>query len=140
MKSLKARRRRVMDKIKRGFYKTKIQETMARNSLYRGELKQKATPAEILFEEWLKEQNIRYMFQKGFLKPFHRIVDFYIPKTRTIIEIDGGYHSYIEDKDNKKDLIWSKKGYKTIRIRNEEVYNNNFKLDLDILSLLSNFK
>ena len=64
------------------------------------------------------------MFQKGFLKPFHRIVDFYLPQYRLIIEIDGGYHNDTKDKDDIKGKVWGR--FKTLRILNEDVYNSNF--------------
>lgn len=61
----------------------------------------------------------RYIFQKGFLKPFHRIVDFYLPKKKTIVEVDGGYHKHTRERDALKDKLWlEQRGMKTIRIPN----------------------
>ncbi len=90
-----------------------------RNSRYLKELRKKATKSELKAKEWLEKNDIHFIFQKGFLKPFHRIVDFYIPGKKIIIEIDGGYHVNTKDFDRKKDVTWAKKGYRTIRISNE---------------------
>ena len=61
------------------------------------------TPSERLFEQILKKNNIRYMKQKGFIaKGFSCIVDFYLPKWKCCIEIDGGYHNTPEQKQKDK--------------------------------------
>ncbi len=52
---------------------TKLQ---SRNSKFRLELINRITPTEKIVKDWLEENKIRFMFQKGFLKPFSRIVDF----------------------------------------------------------------
>lgn len=94
------------------------------NFKYRNELLNKLTPAELLVEDWLIKNNIKYLKQKGFLIPFHRIVDFYIPRKKIIIEVDGDYHKLIKNKDALKDFLWLKKrGMKTIRLMNDEVFS-----------------
>lgn len=106
-----------------------FKQSQARNAKYIVELRKKATRQELKVKEYLDSQNIRAMFQKGFLKPFHRIVDFYIPKHRLIIEIDGGYHKDCVDKDLIKDLVWGR--FKTLRITNEQVDDGSYKKILD---------
>lgn len=96
------------------------------NSKYRIKLKNKATTEELIFKNFLEKKQIKFIFQKGFLSPFHRIVDFYIKKYRLIIEIDGGYHNNIKYKDNIKDKIWKDKKFKTLRILNEQINNGSF--------------
>lgn len=89
--------------------------------------KHKAMKTELRFKEWLDENKIYYKFQKGFLIPFHRIVDFYIPNHGLIIEIDGGYHNDIKEKDSYKDDTWAEeRGMRTIRILNKDVWNGDF--------------
>jgi very-short-patch-repair endonuclease len=95
-----------------------------RNFIFRKQLTEKATSQELIFKEYLEQKNIYFKFQKGFLKPFHRIVDFYLPKLRMIVEIDGGYHKGIIMKDEYKDKIWSR--FRTLRILNEDVDNGNY--------------
>jgi len=54
------------------------------------------------------------------------IVDFYCPKTKLIVELDGGQH-YNED-ENKKDRIrdyyMKKLGIKILRLSDREVFEN----------------
>ena len=107
-------------------------EKQQRNSRYRLELKKKATKEELIVKEYLESKKIKFIFQKGFLSPFHRIVDFYIKKGRIILEIDGGYHNNIKQKDYYKDLIWTKLKFHTIRIDNEDVINGSYKKIIDL--------
>ena len=100
-------------------------DTQRRNFIYRLELKKKATKQELIFKSYLEELGIKFMFQKGFLKPFHRIVDFYIKKYHLIVEIDGGYHGNIPDKDSYKDEVWGR--FRTLRILNDQVDNATYK-------------
>lgn len=94
------------------------------NFKYIEKLKSKPTEAEKSVMILLEQIGERYIFQKGFLKPFHRIVDFYIPKKKIIIEVDGGYHKDTREKDFLKDKLWlEKRGMKTIRITNEQILN-----------------
>jgi very-short-patch-repair endonuclease len=104
-------------------YKYKLLQR--RNNKYRNELKNKATKQELIFKNYLEEKRIKFIFQKGFLKPFHRIVDFYIKRYRLIVEIDGGYHKDIAEKDKYKDKTWRR--FKTLRILNEQVDNGTYK-------------
>ena len=101
-----------------------FKQSQVRNAKYIVELRKKATRQELIVKDYLDTQGIRAMFQKGFLKPFHRIVDFYIPKHRLIIEIDGGYHKDCVDKDLIKDMAWRR--FKTIRITNEQVDDGRY--------------
>lgn len=99
----------------------------SRNSKYREELKKNATKEEIIFKKFLEKEKIKFIFQKGFLKPYHRICDFYIKKYRLIVEIDGGYHqsASVIYKDKVKDQVWSR--FRTLRLTNEEINNGLFK-------------
>lgn len=101
--------------------------TQSRNSKYRLQLKKKATKQELIFKEYLGELGIKFIFQKGFLKPFHRIADFYIKKYRLIVEIDGPYHQDTVEKDFYKDEVWRKLRFRTLRILNEQVDNGTYR-------------
>lgn len=96
------------------------------NSKYRIQLIQKATKQELEFKKYLEELGVKFNFQKGFLLPYHRICDFYIKKFRLIVEIDGGYHTLIKEKDAKKDLDWAR--FNTLRILNSEVDSGEYKV------------
>ena len=122
------RRNRIKKRLEKGYYKDKLSYTMAKNSVYCKELKKKPTRAELIVFDYLKEEGIKFKFQKGFVKPFHRIVDFYLTGHKVILEVDGGYHNSIKEKDEYKDKLWlDKRGLKTIRITNEQVYNNEYQ-------------
>lgn len=98
-----------------------------RNNKFVQELRKKATPAEVILGKWLLDNQVYFIFQKGFFKPFHRIVDFYLPR-RGIIEVDGGYHLNTKDKDNNKDYLWSTVRYlPTLRLLNEQVLDGSFE-------------
>jgi len=102
-----------------------------RNSRFAKELRKEATKAEVLLGNYLMEKKVYFIFQKGFLVPFHRIVDFYLPVRSVIVEVDGGYHINTRKKDNYKDTRWRKERYLvSVRLTNEEVYKGDFsKLD-----------
>jgi ATP-dependent DNA helicase RecG len=122
-------------------YRTKLNKRVQRNkyqchegyvsaisTIYRKELTQKATEAELVVKQFLEDWGVRHQFQKTFIKPFHRIADFYIPKKKIIIEVDGGYHQTTQRKDKIKDELWEKRrGCRTIRITNEQVFSGDFQ-------------
>ena len=91
-----------------------------------------ATKAEHRFKELLDKLEIPYRFQKGFLTrdpktgaERFRIVDFYIPKLSTGIEIDGGYHFTKEtitlDEYRTLELQNAKRKLILLRFTNDEV-------------------
>lgn len=129
------RLKRLEKRIKEGKYTNAFRLYQAKNSLYRMKLKNMPTKSEVIFKKYLIENKVVFMFQKGFLNPFHRIVDFYIPNGQIIIEIDGGYHKETVEKDANKDKIWGKMGYTTIRITNDEVNSGVFVNRWDVKSL-----
>ena len=54
------------------------------------------------------------------------IVDFYCPKAKLIIEVDGGQH-YIDEgleKNKERDIYMKDKGMKVLRFSDREVFNN----------------
>lgn len=90
-----------------------------------------ATQSEIEFKKILDENNIYYMFQKAFIQGNNYvIVDFYLPKLKLCIEIDGGYHDTEKQqkRDKNKDYYLTKqRNFKVLRIKNEDVINFNIK-------------
>lgn len=62
------------------------------------------------------------------------IADFYDPKTKTVIEIDGEYHSSTEQR--KKDDIRNRKmldkGYAIVRVKNKDILKYKFPPQLGI--------
>lgn len=88
-------------------------------------LREKATPSELLFKTKLDSLKIKYIFQKSFIVGNNYcIVDFYLPKPyKTCIEIDGEYHSTPTQikRDFNRDVYLRSRGFKVIRIPNDEV-------------------
>ena len=60
-------------------------------------------------------------------KPIGRfVVDFYCPKAKLVIELDGGQH-YTEDvrtKDEARDRYMMSQGLKTLRFSDNEIFQN----------------
>ena len=104
--------------------KQELKELQNRNTKFRKELIEKATSQELIFKAYLERCKINFRFQKGFFFPYHRICDFYIKKYRLIIEIDGGYHLNIKEKDDHKDKVW--KRFRTLRILNTQIDDGSY--------------
>ncbi len=63
------------------------------------------------------------------------IVDFYIAKTKTVIEIDGKQHGFVEnlEADRIRDAYLSDLGIKVLRYKNIDVNNHFYSVCRDIL-------
>lgn len=75
-----------------------------------------------VYECFLKEFKHSEFHREFWFK--NRRFDFYFPKIKTAIEIDGGYHNTEKQKykDQESDkFVFTKYGIKTIRIKNEDV-------------------
>jgi very-short-patch-repair endonuclease len=100
-------------------------------------LLKRQTPSELKFTEMLKEFNIRFMSQKGFIAGNNFcIVDFYLPDYKTCIEIDGGYHyesSQITRDLNRDYYLNKQRNFGVLHIDNnsiEKIDKNNLMLIL----------
>ncbi len=86
------------------------------------------TLAEIKFEDILKTFNLPYTKQPFFRKlKSSYIPDFVLEHPYyLIIEVDGEYHATSKQSqyDRKRDRLFGCKGYKTIRFKNKEVFEN----------------
>lgn len=89
------------------------------------ELKLNSTNSEKKFKIYLKLLGYNYTFQHPiYTKASFFIADFFLPKERLVIEIDGGYHDELiqKKKDQNRDRILKEEhGFKTIRISNNDV-------------------
>lgn len=92
-------------------------------SLYEKELRNRPTPAELMFGNYLCEmQLIPFDFQRQVLTPKMYILDFYMERYFVAFEIDGSVHKGREGKDAERDAILKEhRGIKTYRFTNEEV-------------------
>jgi adenine-specific DNA-methyltransferase len=49
------------------------------------------------------------------------IVDFVCLEKKLVVEVDGGYHDYVPDKDIRRQRYLESQGYRVIRFWNEDV-------------------
>lgn len=54
----------------------------------------------------------------------HFIVDFYCPKAKLVIEIDGPVHDEQEEYDKEREMMLQELGYGVLRFKNSAVDNN----------------
>lgn len=68
------------------------------------------------------------------------IVDFYIPKRKLIIEVDGDYHNTPErqDYDDRRSNWLRTSGYQIIRFNNEEIETDLYRVLTEIRQELMN--
>jgi very-short-patch-repair endonuclease len=103
---------------------------------YCSSLKEKQTEAELLVDKYLKKLNRQFVSQMPIKNDFSfYIIDFYIPRYKLCIEVDGGYHNLPEQKwrDEQRDKWLVKHGYKVLRFTNEEVMICTFQQFRDTL-------
>jgi very-short-patch-repair endonuclease len=95
-------------------------------SKYQAKLRTEPTKAELLVKDALEDLNLRFVFQKGFLRgKTTRIVDFYFPGLSVCLEVDGGYHELQKDKDACREAeicAQRKHPLRFIRITNDWVF------------------
>lgn len=102
--------------------------------LVRRRLRKQMTEAELLFWSKIKNKQLyAYKFRRQYgIGPF--IVDFYCPKLKLVIEIDGGQHAKLEniDYDKSRTAYFQSMDIKVIRYWNHEVMNNIDGVYLDL--------
>jgi very-short-patch-repair endonuclease len=105
---------------------------------YSKKLRYEMTDAERLLWQKIRRKQLRgYQFFRQ--KPIGKyIVDFYCPRARLIIEIDGGQH--YEDsrqaEDKKRDSDLKSIGFKVVRYTNLDILKNLNNAVEDILKIL----
>jgi very-short-patch-repair endonuclease len=109
---------------------------------YSKSLKKNRTKEELLFESLLKKVRVKFKAQK-IIVPYEDnhggyVLDFYIKHPyRLCIEIDGYYHNSRTEKDAYRDKwLLENRNIRTIRIKNDEVYNMTVSDIHSILNLL----
>ncbi len=89
------------------------------------ELKKRPTKAELVLYKALKKAKIHFIFQSPrWHERVLRIFDFWIPRKRIAIEVDGKIHN--AEVDRQKDLRMKqvRPSYTILRFTNEEIINN----------------
>ncbi len=101
------------------FYNTKLKK-------YSQELRKNMTDAEKILWSRLRKRQIKglQIYRQRIIGNY--IVDFYFPKARLIIEVDGGQH-YTEEgiKDDKnRDEYMKEQGIRVLRFSDREIFEN----------------
>jgi very-short-patch-repair endonuclease len=122
---MKINKKRKKTKFEIGQLKRKSKALTLIAEKFRKELIKQQTGAERKFKEYLRLLRIKYEFQKIiYAGQSFFIVDFYLPKYRCCIEIDGGYHNEQKEEDDKRSSYLLMVGVKSVeRFFNEEVFN-----------------
>jgi very-short-patch-repair endonuclease len=92
---------------------------------YAKELRKKSTISEVILWDELKNKKFYgYKFNRQKILLNKYIVDFYCPKIKLIIEIDGKTHEnkYMYDKKREEEI--KSKNYNIIRFRDIDINNN----------------
>ena len=93
---------------------------------FRKELRNNLTPAEAVMWKALQKKQLEGRKFRRQHSIGNYIVDFYCPKEKLIVELDGAGHFTPEgsDQDEKRDAYMSNLGIKVIRFENRDVFNN----------------
>ncbi len=97
------------------------------------ELRKKQTDSEKLLWEILRNRQLngfkfyrqRPIFYSYYRRPLFFIADFYCPKAKLVIELDGKIHELSKEYDEQRDTIISNLGIKILRFKNDELNNTN---------------
>jgi len=114
------------EKTKKEVYADK-QRTLERRKI---KLREHATEHELFFEYNLKRLKIKHQFQKGVIDKDHFMIpDFFIQSLNMVVELDGGYHysSKQQYRDYYKDKHYEERGFRILRMKNEDVYSFDFE-------------
>ena len=89
------------------------------------EMRAKPTEAEAILRDNVRANNLGHKFLYQYIIG-QFIVDFLCPDSKLVIEVDGGYHSEIEQEydDEQRSLWLEKMGYKVIRFSNEQIISD----------------
>jgi very-short-patch-repair endonuclease len=90
---------------------------------YSTALRNHSTLSEALLWNCLKNNQLGYRFTRQKIIENY-IVDFYCPKLKLVIEIDGSTHESKIIDDIKRDLYLESKNIKVLRIGDDDVKNN----------------
>lgn len=101
----------------------------------RRELRKSATKAEDILWQAVRRNQLGFRFHRQYSIGGY-ILDFYCPKKRLIVEVDGPIHELNREYDIQRDKYFIDLDYKVIRFKNEEVENNLESVIHTIICLL----
>jgi adenine-specific DNA-methyltransferase len=87
-------------------------------------MRKSPTEAENVLWQQLRNQQISgFIFRRQYnIERF--IVDFYCPRRRLVIEIDGSIHQYQQDEDAVRQAFIEQQGLRLMRFSNDDVIND----------------
>ena len=88
----------------------------------RRELRQKPTAAEEMLWQYLRNSGLGVRFKRQY-SVMNYVVDFYCPKIKLVIELDGSIHETSKKYDLYRTEYLNSLGIKEIRFRNERIEN-----------------
>ena len=102
----------------------------------RRDLRNNMTEAENVLWLAIKEDRLGFRFRRQFSIGYY-ITDFYCPRKKLAIEIDGMVHNNQKEYDGIRDKSMNNFGIKVLRFRNEEVIYNLNKVIIEIVKTLT---
>jgi very-short-patch-repair endonuclease len=87
------------------------------------ELRKESTPAEVKLWSRLRNDQLGVTFRRQHAIGKY-IPDFYCPKFKLVVELDGSHHLDQQDYDQERTKYLESQGYKVVRFWNHEVANN----------------
>lgn len=96
----------------------------------------RGTRIELMVKTALENAGLDFKFQKGFLckGTAVRLVDFMLTGNAIFLEIDGPEHDPIKDAERERQILLCKPGYTFLRIKNQEVLDNQDGLEAYLLN------
>lgn len=89
-------------------------------TVYAKQMRRNPTPSEAKLWELLRRDRLGYRFHRQ-RALYGYIVDFYCPKLKLLVEVDGDSHDGNGDYDRKRDKHLAAWGYYTLRIPDDVV-------------------
>jgi very-short-patch-repair endonuclease len=88
------------------------------------ELRQRETKAEAVLWRRLRTRQMEHMKFRRQQPIDNYIVDFVSFEKRIVIELDGGHHANERQKDERRDRILKKNGFRVLRFWSHEIFEN----------------
>ena len=99
------------------------------------DLRRKSTPTEDLLWQSLRNGKLGLRFKRQY-SIVNYVVDFYCPKTKLAIELDGDIHRFRQKYDNYRTKYLESLGVKEIRFSNKQVFDSLTNVISTIKTLL----
>ena len=120
-----------------GVYQNQRVKNLSSVKTFRRKLRSNSTPAEAALWNILKEKKIAGLQFRRQYSIGNFILDFYCPKIKLAIELDGSYHDFVDIKDLERDKYLADNfGIQTIRFENKKVFQEPDSIVNAILNAL----